>query len=66
MTDYGDIILKALTERIKTLEEEQALWNRSIEKNWELANKLDEANLLIDELKKENVTLEQKFEEVGK
>ena len=51
--DYGDIILKALTERIKTLEEEQVLWNRSIEKNWELANKLDEANLLIDELKKE-------------
>ena len=64
--DYGDIILKAMAERIKTLEEEQALWNRSIEKNWELANKLDEANLLIDELKKENVTLEQKFEEVGK
>ena len=51
--DYGDIILKAMAERIKTLEEEQALWNRSIEKNWELANKLDEANLMIDELKKE-------------
>jgi len=64
--DYSDIILKALTERIKALEEEQVLWNRSIEKNWELANKLDEANLMIDELKKENVTLEQKFEEVGK
>ena len=51
--DYGDIILKAMAERIKVLEEEQVLWNRSIEKNWELANKLDEANLLIDELKKE-------------
>ena len=64
--DYGDIILKALTERIKTLEEEQVLWNRSIEKNWELANKLDEANPLIEELKKENEALEQKLEEVRK
>ena len=64
--DYGDIILKAMAERIKALEEEQALWNRSIEQVWTLTNKLDEANLLIDELKKENVTLEQKFEEVGK
>ena len=53
--DYSDIILKALTERIKALEEEQGLWNRSIEKNWELTNKLDEANLMIDELKKELV-----------
>ena len=51
--DYGNIILKAMAERIKALEEEQVLWNRSIEKNWELTNKLDEANLMIDELKKE-------------
>ena len=51
--DYGDIILKAMAERIKALEEEQALWNRSIEQVWTLTNKLDEANLLIDELKKE-------------
>ena len=53
MTDYGDIILKALTERIKTLEEEQVLWDRSIEQVWTLTNKLDEANTLINELKKE-------------
>ena len=64
--DYGNIILKAMAERIKALEEEQVLWNRSIEQVWTLTNKLDEANMLIDELKKENVTLEQKFEEVGK
>ena len=51
--DYGDIILKAMAERIKTLEEEQVLWNRSIEQVWTLTNKLDEANLMIDELKKE-------------
>ncbi len=64
--DYGDIILKAMAERIKALEEEQVLWNRSIEQVWTLTNKLDEANLLIEELKKENEALEQKLEEVRK